>query len=153
MKNDLKIGEVAQLVGCSVETIRFYEKEGLLQTALRHSENNYRYYQQHHLERLRFIRRCRSLGMTHDEIRTLLAARQQQNDCHEINDLIEVHLQHVQHRIQELHTLEHELQQLRLQCQGFNPVENCGILRELERDREITDSNPNVHSPQLCSKS
>lgn len=152
MKNDMKIGEVAQLIGCSVETIRFYEKEGLLQTALRQHENNYRYYQQHHLERLRFIRRCRSLGMTHEEIRILLAARLEQNDCHEINDLIEVHLEHVQHRIQELHTLELELQQLRLQCQGFNPVENCGILRELERERDTTEISTNVHTQQLCNK-
>ena len=135
----MKIGEIAQLVGCTVETIRFYEKEGLLQKPLRNTENNYREYQHAHLERLRFIRRCRSLGMTHDEIRTLLAARSQQEDCQSINQLIDRHLQHVQHRIQELLALEQELQVLRQHCQGDNPIQACGILLELERDAVPND--------------
>ena len=147
----MKIGEIAGQIGCSVETIRFYEKEGLLQKPLRNTENNYREYQQLHLERLRFIRRCRSLGMTHDEIRTLLAARNQQDDCLGINQLVDQHLQHVQHRIQELLTLEQELQALRLQCQGDNSVQSCGILRELERDAPLNEGLEAVHHNQICS--
>lgn len=147
----MKIGEIAQQVSCSVETIRFYEKEGLLQKPLRNTENNYRTYQQQHLERLRFIRRCRSLGMTHDEIRTLLSAKQDQSDCHGVNELVDVHLQHVQQRIQELNLLEQELQALRLQCQGFNPVESCGILRELERATAIGEGKDSIHSSHVCS--
>lgn len=146
----MKIGEIAQHVGCTVETIRFYEKEGLLQKPLRNTENNYREYQQLHLERLRFIRRCRSLGMTHDEIRTLLAARNQQDDCLGINQLIDRHLQHVQHRLQELLTLEQELQELRQQCQGDSSIQSCGILRELERDTPLHDGLESVHNTQIC---
>lgn len=146
----MKIGEVAQQVGCSVETIRFYEKEGLLQKALRNTENNYRDYKQQHLERLRFIRRCRSLGMTHEEIRVLLAAKQNQDDCHSINELVEVHLQHVQQRIQELHLLEQELALLKAQCQDFQSVTSCGILRELERETAVTEGNEGPHTQQLC---
>lgn len=147
----MKIGEIAQHVGCTVETIRFYEKEGLLQKPLRNTENNYREYQQLHLERLRFIRRCRSLGMTHDEIRTLLAARHQQDDCLSINQLVDRHLLHVQHRIQELLTLEQELQALRQQCQGDSSIQACGILRELERDAPLSEGFETVHSSQICS--
>lgn len=147
----MKIGELAQHVGCTVETIRFYEKEGLLQKPLRNIENNYREYQALHLERLRFIRRCRSLGMTHDEIRTLLAARNQENDCLGINQLVDQHLQHVQLRIQELLTLEKELQELRQQCQGDSSVQACGILRELERDAPLNEGLENVHSSQVCN--
>lgn len=147
----MKIGEIAQHVGCTVETIRFYEKEGLLQKPLRNTENNYREYQQLHLERLRFIRRCRSLGMTHDEIRTLLAARNQQDDCIGINQLVDQHLQHVQHRIQELLTLEQELQALRLQCHGDSSIQACGILRELERDAPLSEGLEAVHNGQICS--
>ncbi|MDQ8934214.1 Cd(II)/Pb(II)-responsive transcriptional regulator [Acinetobacter rudis] len=147
----MKIGELAQHVGCTVETIRFYEKEGLLQKPLRNTENNYREYQSLHLERLRFIRRCRSLSMTHDEIRTLLTARTQQDDCIGINQLVDQHLEHVQHRIQELLSLEQELQELRLQCQGDNSVHSCGILRELERDTPVSESLENVHSTQIHS--
>ncbi|WP_139853452.1 MerR family transcriptional regulator [Acinetobacter pullicarnis] len=146
----MKIGEVAQQVGCSVETIRFYEKEGLLQKALRNTENNYRDYQQQHLERLRFIRRCRSLGMTHDEVRVLLAAKQNQDDCHSVNELVEVHLQHVQQRIQELHLLEQELELLKAQCQDSRSVASCGILRELERVAPIAEGNDSIHSQQVC---
>jgi len=146
----MKIGEIAQHVGCSVETIRFYEKEGLLQKPLRNIENNYRSYDQQHLERLRFIRRSRSLGMTHEEIRTLLAARSNPNGCHTINDLVDVHLVHVQHRIQELLALEQELLALRQQCQGAQEIEDCGILKELHRETTITETQDAIHSNQVC---
>ncbi|HGM6563409.1 TPA: MerR family transcriptional regulator [Pseudomonas aeruginosa] len=70
----MKIGELARKAGCPVETIRYYEKKGLLQAPLRDIENNYRCYNNTHLEKLLFIRRCRSLDMTHEEIRALLLA-------------------------------------------------------------------------------
>ncbi|MFO1378776.1 MAG: MerR family transcriptional regulator [Chitinivorax sp.] len=70
----MKIGELAQQAGCSVETIRYYEREGLLPLPGRTS-GNYRHYDAAQLERLQLIRRCRTLDMTHDEIRTLLGYR------------------------------------------------------------------------------
>ncbi|AOA59700.1 MerR family transcriptional regulator [Acinetobacter larvae] len=148
----MKIGEMAQQVGCSVETIRFYEKAGLLPKALRNIENNYRDYQHVHLERLRFIRRCRSLGMTHDEIRTLLDAKKNIDGCHAINDVIAMHLAHVQHRLHELQALEQELQRLQQQCQGFDGVEDCGILRALESEHipQTIDAHDHVHDANIC---
>lgn len=67
----MKIGELARLAGSNAETIRYYEREGLLPKASR-SESNYRIYTDAHLERLTFIRHCRNLDMTLGEIRTLL---------------------------------------------------------------------------------
>ncbi|MGL4860686.1 MAG: MerR family transcriptional regulator, partial [Enterobacteriaceae bacterium] len=69
----MKIGELAQAANCTTETIRFYEKKELLPKAER-TAANYRSYTPAHLERLRFIRVCRTLDMTHEEIRQLLGA-------------------------------------------------------------------------------
>ena len=71
----MKIGELAKQTNCTVETIRYYEKVGLLPAAMRNQENNYRFYGKKHLEHLLFIRRCRALAMTHEEIQQLLQAR------------------------------------------------------------------------------
>ena len=75
----MKIGELARLAGSNVETIRYYEREGLLPKPGR-SEGNYRIYGPMHLERLTFIRHCRGLDMTLDEIRTLLHFKESPED-------------------------------------------------------------------------
>src|SRR5690625_6070394 len=67
----MKIGALSEKTGIPVETIRYYERVQLLPAPSR-TENNYRIYTPLHVERLRFIRNCRSLDMTHDEIRSLL---------------------------------------------------------------------------------
>lgn len=67
---EIKIGELAKRTGCEVVTIRYYEKEGLLPEPAR-SDGNFRLYGAAHVERLRFIRHCRSLDMSLSEIRTL----------------------------------------------------------------------------------
>ena len=67
----MKIGELATLTNTQIETIRYYEREGLLAEP-RRSEGNYRIYGSAHAERLSFIRHCRGLDMTLDEIRVLL---------------------------------------------------------------------------------
>jgi DNA-binding transcriptional MerR regulator len=70
----MRIGDLAEATGTAVETIRFYEREGLIPAAQR-ADNNYRMYTAAHAERLAFIRHCRNLDMTLDEIRTLLRLR------------------------------------------------------------------------------
>ncbi len=70
----MKIGELAKKAGCQVETVRYYEREGLLPAPAR-TEGNYRLYGTQHLDRLVFIRNCRTLDMTLDEIQRLLALR------------------------------------------------------------------------------
>src|SRR4051812_34930501 len=105
----LKIGELARRTGCLVETIRFYEREGLLMPPAR-SEGNYRLYGAVHLARLLFIRHCRSLDMTLDEIRKLLHfIDAPEENCGAVNTLLDKHIGHVGDRIAELTALQAQL--------------------------------------------
>ncbi|TBU89528.1 Cd(II)/Pb(II)-responsive transcriptional regulator [Stutzerimonas kirkiae] len=129
----MKIGELARRTGCPVETIRYYEREGLLPAPAR-SEGNYRMYTAAHVERLAFIRHCRSLDMTQQEIRHLLALRDHpEADCGEANRLIDEHIRHVELRIEELRALQRHLLELRGHCRSVGSTGECGILRELEQ--------------------
>ncbi|MBA4342293.1 MAG: Cd(II)/Pb(II)-responsive transcriptional regulator [Methylibium sp.] len=127
----MKIGELAVATATQIETIRFYEREGLLPTPER-SAGNYRLYDERHLQRLVFIRRCRSLDMALDEIRALLRFIDHPSaDCAEVNHVLDEHIEHVSRRIQELHALEKELISLRSRCQASGSGQACAILREL----------------------
>jgi Cd(II)/Pb(II)-responsive transcriptional regulator len=127
----MKIGELAHLTGVQVETIRHYEREGLLPITLR-SEGNYRVYDETHRQRLSFIRHCRSLDMTLDEIRVLLRFRDAPTEnCGEVNALLDEHIGHVAQRVKELRQLEMQLKALREMCRSAQDAEHCGILNEL----------------------
>jgi Cd(II)/Pb(II)-responsive transcriptional regulator len=129
---DLTIGALARRMQCQTETIRFYEREGLLPPPAR-SGGNYRLYGKPHLERLAFIRRCRSLDMTLDEIRVLLQLRDKPADnCAEVNGVLDEHIQHVADRIADLRTLQIQLRDRRQLCASAG-AEGCGILKELAR--------------------
>ena len=128
----MKIGELAKVANTPVETIRYYELEQLLPEPAR-TDGNYRIYDDEHAQRLGFIRRCRSLDMTLDEIRSLLKFRDApQDDCGQVNQLLDDHIGHVAARISELKTLEKQLKALRLQCVGPESAQSCGILQELD---------------------
>jgi Cd(II)/Pb(II)-responsive transcriptional regulator len=128
----MRIGDLAESTGTAIETIRFYEREGLLPAAQR-AENNYRMYTPAHAERLAFIRQCRNLDMTLDEIRTLLRLRDAPlQDCGEVNALLDDHIEHVNHRIRELRTLQKDLKALRARCDTPRATGQCGILNELD---------------------
>lgn len=134
MSTGIKIGDLAKATQCPVETVRYYEREGLLPSPAR-SSGNYRLYGPAHVEALRFIRHCRSLDMTHDEIRTLLEFRNApEQNCGEVNVLLDEHIGHVAHRIRELRALERELQALRGQCRAVQAARNCGILQSIGRE-------------------
>ena len=129
----MRIGELAQASGTPIETIRFYEREGLLPAAPR-TEGNYRIYAPQHAERLAFIRQCRNLDMALDEVRALIELREDPtSDCGGINALLDEHIGHVAHRIRELRALEKELKALRARCASPHAVAECGILGELDR--------------------
>ena len=103
----MRIGELAQASGTPIETIRFYEREGLLPAAAR-TEGNYRIYTPQHADRLGFIRQCRSLDMTLDEVRVLLRFKDQPlADCGEVNSLLDEHIGHVAERIKALRCWRH----------------------------------------------
>ena len=129
----MRIGELAQASGTPIETIRFYEREGLLPAAPR-TEGNYRIYTPQHAERLGFIRQCRNLDMTLDEIRALIALRESPaQDCGEVNALLDEHIGHVAQRIRELRALEKELKSLRARCATPHSLSECGILTGIDR--------------------
>jgi Cd(II)/Pb(II)-responsive transcriptional regulator len=127
----MKIGELAAKANCSTETIRYYEKAGLLPPPSR-SESNYRQYTPAHLERLRLIRNCRSLDMSHEEIRGLLQALDAStDDCEPVNRLLDEHIGHVDQRIRELSQLRQHLAELRRRCSEARSVDRCGIIEGL----------------------
>lgn len=145
MTAGLKIGELAQRTGTQVETIRYYEREGLLPEPAR-SEGNYRLYDKAHAERLSFILHCRSLDMTLDEIRVLLQFRDAPNqDCGEVNALLDEHIGHVAERIGDLQRLEKQLKELRRLCRRTQAAKDCGILNELAQPNARAEPAVHVH--------
>lgn len=129
----MKIGEVARITGTPVETIRYYEREGLLAEPPR-TEGNFRVYDANHVARLSFIRHCRSLDMALDEIRVLLRFKDAPADnCREVNTLLDTHIGHVTARIRELRVLEQQLRGLREQCKEARDAAHCGILNGLSQ--------------------
>lgn len=131
MSDTLKIGDLAHRTDCPVETIRYYEREGLLPQAAR-NPGNYRVYSDKHIERLLFIRRCRHLDMALDEIKLLLKfCDAPQESCFEVNALLDEHIGHVAERVAQLQGLEKRLKQLRRMCLQAQTASECGILNEL----------------------
>jgi len=138
----MRIGELAKRADCPVETIRYYEKERLL-PAPRRSAANYRDYGGPHLERLAFIRRCRSFDMSLPEIRQLLEAIERPGaDCGPVDALLDEHIGHVAARIAELQALKDELDAIRAHCAGGQPAKACGIVATLARPAAKRNPRP-----------
>jgi Cd(II)/Pb(II)-responsive transcriptional regulator len=151
MSQSLKIGELSKLTGTPVETVRYYEREGLLLDAAR-SRGNYRIYTDAHVSRLQFIRHCRSLDMTLDEIRSLLSFRDRPGEkCSEVNALLDEHIGHVASRIKELNLLGQKLRRLRSLCRKEQAVKDCGILQSLGNltERPLHPSNVEHRNSRL----
>ena len=148
----MKIGQLAAATGTQADTIRYYEREGLLPPAAR-TEGNYRDYDQAHVQRLAFIRHCRCLDMTLDEIRVLLRYKDApQEDCAAVDRLLEEHIGHVVARIGELQVLEQELRTLRAGCTNDRTAAECGVLGGLERAAREHDhaSGSAAHTQHLA---
>jgi Cd(II)/Pb(II)-responsive transcriptional regulator len=130
-KPALKIGELAAASSTAVDTIRYYEREGLLPAPGR-TQGGFRVYETVHLERLQFIRYCRGLDMSLDEVRVLLRAKDAPGaDCGDVNALLDEHIGHVSRRIKELRALEKQLKELRQRCAAAQSADQCGILSGL----------------------
>lgn len=127
----MRIGELAESTGVDVETVRFYEKSGLLPTPAREA-NGYRSYGKPHLERLAFIRHCRALDMPLANITRLLNFLDHpESDCGDINVLVDTQLARVRARLESMRALEKQLATLRKQCSEPHATNDCGILHEL----------------------
>jgi len=133
----MKIGALARAALTPVDTIRFYEREGLLAAAPR-SEGNYRLYGTADVQRLAFIRQCRNLDMSLDEVRTLLRVKDApEQDCQAVNELLDAHVRHVAERLRELRELERELKSLRARCADVQrSSQACGILQQLDESAQ-----------------
>ena len=127
----MRIGELGRAAGVDSETIRYYERAGLLLPPAR-ALNGYRAYGVEHLERLAFIRHCRALDVPLAEIRRLLDFVAHPNaDCGDINRLIDAQLARVRARLKSMRALEKQLAALRTRCEAGHLAAECGILHEL----------------------
>jgi len=126
----LTIGELARATETKVETIRYYERIGLLPAPVR-TEANYRSYAPEHLGRLSFIRRSRALGFSLDQIKALLGlADQRDRACGEVDAIARQHLSDVERKIADLRALQRELRAMVDQCR-HGTVAECRILEAL----------------------
>ena len=114
-----------------MQTVRYYEREGLLEAPAR-TGSGYRAYGPAHLERLNFVRHCRSLDMPLAEVKRLLELSGEKGiSCDEVNALVRAHLARVQAKRKSLEDLERKLAALNAQCESGHRVADCGILEEL----------------------
>ena len=135
-----RIGQASTRSGVSAANIRFYEKAGLLSAGAR-SDNSYRSYNDRDIHQLRFIRLCRAMDMSLDEVRTLLNLDlSSKSDCAVANDALQQHIAHVQERLRELRVLQRDLVELRDRCDGSGP--KCRIMEALHEraDRMSRDA-------------
>ena len=148
MPKTYRIGDLASLLDVPVETIRYYEREGLLPKPAR-SDGNYRLYGESERTPLEFILHCRALDMSLQEIRTLLRLRNApEQGCAEVNALLDEHIGHVTERMRALRRLHAELKTLRAHCTVPSSSKDCGILGELATgpSRRRIGVTANVHS-------
>ena len=123
----LTIGQLARETGTKVETVRFYEKSGLLPAPAR-TEGNYRSYDRTHLNRLSFIRRARDLGFSLDQVRALLAlSDDREQSCAAVNAIAKEHRAEVERKIADLQSLKKELDRMIDHC-GCGIVADCRII-------------------------
>jgi Cd(II)/Pb(II)-responsive transcriptional regulator len=127
----MRIGELATATGVDVETIRYYERQGLLEPPER-QPNGYRAYGKGQLERLAFIRHCRVLDISIAEIHRLIEfIEHPRRNCSDVDLLIDEHLARVRARLKSMRALERQLSTLRRQCDTDHTDRECGILHEL----------------------
>ena len=131
-----RIGELATALGTRVETLRFYEREGLLEATGR-SDNRYRYYSEAARQQLAFILQAKALGFSLADIRELLAIRVEpgSHSCGEVKSLTEQKLAIVDRKIAELQGIREALAKVAGACHGGEvPASHCSILHALEAD-------------------
>jgi len=126
----MRIGELSANCGCPAETIRYFEKIGLLPKPIR-SANGYRHYDESHQKWLHFILRSRALGFTQNEVRRLSnIAHRSQPACADVHDLLVDHIVDVQEKLGDLRRMELSLERLKSKCQD-GTLNDCPVIDEL----------------------
>ena len=148
MKNSkffpIGIGALSRRTDCKIETIRYYERQGLLPEPPR-SVGGHRLYKEDHLKRLTFIRRCRNLGFTMAQIRQLLGlVDEHQYSCQDIKTLTMDHVEEIREKIDHLKRLEQALLQMTAECSGES-IPSCPVIdalyQPLKEGYRATSSN------------
>ena len=128
----MRIGELARATGTKAETIRYYEREGILPAADR-TDSNYRDYSDDHLATLTFVRRARQLGFSMAQVRQLLALSDHDDKpCHDVDQLVQNQLEEVQRKIADLNALQSELGLMLKSCRSER-IGGCRIVESLAR--------------------
>jgi len=130
----LNIGQVAKQTGVTVETVRFYEKQGLIDAPLR-SESGYRQYPQDTVKRVQFIQNAKKVGFTLKDIGELLALRQEPGtSCTDIKLRATQKIEEVDQKILDLNRIRTALGRMIMKCSGRGSLSECPILEELDED-------------------
>ncbi len=128
----LTIGQVAREAGVGVETIRFYERKGLIEEPPRR-ESGYRQYPREAVSRIRFIRRAKELGFTLKEIDELLSLRASpKSRCGDVRERAEAKIDDIEQKIRALQRMKTALEKLTAVCSGRGSVTDCPVLEAME---------------------
>lgn len=132
--SSITIGKVAKAAGIGVETVRFYERQGLIPEPPR-SGSGYRLYSGDTIRRLRFVKRAKTLGFTLSEIRELLSLSVTPGaGCSDVRDQARAKIEDIEDRVTQLLAMKMALEGLVDQCSGVGPTTECPILAALEED-------------------
>jgi MerR family mercuric resistance operon transcriptional regulator len=141
----LMTGEIAARTGVNLETVRYYERIGLLPRPPR-SEGGHRHYGEEQVRYLNFIRRGRELGFTLDEIRALLRlAKERDQSCAEARDLAVGHLKEIRAKIADLRAMEKVLREMVARC-ADGTLPECPLIEALFRESPPRRLRPGNHS-------
>lgn len=131
----LTIGQLAKQAGVGVETIRFYEREGLIAEPERRPSSRYRQYPPEAVRRVRFIRHAKELGFTLREIQELLELKvDPESTCADVRKRAREKAADIEERIESLGRMKAALERLAKKCRGNGPTAECPILEELDRE-------------------
>ncbi|GAC1417246.1 MAG: helix-turn-helix domain-containing protein [Acidobacteriaceae bacterium] len=131
MVDDFSIGALAKAVGVKVVTIRYYEQIGLLPSPAR-TDGNYRSYKLADAEKLRFVRRCRELGFSLEQIRELFRlSSEDAGTCEEVCAIADRHLKSVERKVADLQRMASELRRISLSCSGSRSMAECRIIETI----------------------
>ena len=134
---NLKIGELAELGQVNLQTIRYYEREGLLPKPPRLA-SGYRVFSSDAVRRVRFIKRAQELGFSLKEIKELLSIRfDPESDCSGVRKLARAKVVDIEQKIRTLQAMRKVLGKLATACPGRGPLSDCPILESFEPDGEI----------------
>jgi len=158
MAETVHIGKAAKLTGTSVDTIRFYQKLGLVKGATR-STAGYRLFDGGQIRDLQFVRHAQELGFSLNEIKQLLALRQRRHTCSEVHSMLELKLTDVRAKIESLIRLEAELKAALRNCNrelrikpAVKHKDCCPLLERLDRTNKSTGKSNEVPGPTAAGK-